>query len=132
MEPINPYDYVNEINGKHTDIMSGTENDELAEKSYVPFLTNRALSYHADTVMYANEMNLNHHIDNKFQFHYFINSIRPRKRFAKWAKKRDNSDLEAVKEYYGYNDVKAESALELLSLEQLNVIKERLNKGGSG
>lgn len=132
MDPINPYDYVNEINGKHTDIMSGTENDELAEKSYVPFLTNRALSYHADTVMYANEINTNHHIDNKLQFHYFINSIRPRKRFAKWAKKRDNSDLEAVKEYYGYNDVKAESALELLSLEQLNVIKERLNKGGSG
>ena len=34
-----PFDFVNAINSnKKPDIMSGTENDELAEKAYVPFV----------------------------------------------------------------------------------------------
>lgn len=111
--------------------MSGSENDELAEKQYVPFIVNKSLSYFPDTIMYANKMNVNHHIDNKLQFHYLLNSIRPGKRFSKWVKKQEDNDLETVMEYYGYNRTKAESALALLSPVQLEQIKNRLNKGGS-
>ena len=110
--------------------MNGTENDNLAEKSYNPFLTNKALSYFADTIMFANAMNCNHTIDNKLQYYYLINTIRPSKRFSKWVKKELDSDLEAVMEYYGYNNRKAKTALQLLSSDQVKTIKEKLDKGG--
>lgn len=128
---MNPFEFVNSITFNKKDMMTGTENDELAEKSYVPFVVNRALSYFPDTILYSNEMNINHHVDNKLQYHYLINSIRPKKRFSKWAKKQEDNDLDAVIQYYGYNREKAEQALSLLSPEQLEELKQRLNKGGS-
>jgi hypothetical protein len=127
----NPFDYVNAVNFTKKDMMADTDNDELAEKSYVPFMTNRSLSYFVDTIQYANEMNMNHHLDNKLQFHYLLNSVRPKKRFSKWVKKQSDSDIEVIKEYYKYNTVKAEAALELLTPEQLIIIKKRLYTGGT-
>lgn len=110
--------------------MTGTENDELSEKSYAPFIVNRGLSYFPDTIMYANEMNIHNHLNNKLQFHYLINTIRPKKRFSKWAKRKEDNDVDAIKEYYGYSRVKAEQALSILSSEQVKAIKKRLHKGG--
>lgn len=127
----NPFDYINAINFTKKDLMTGTENDDLAESGYVPFITNRALSYFPDTILYANEMNMNNHLDNKLQFHYLINSIRPKKRFSKWAKRQEDNDIEALMEYYGYNRTKAEAVISLLSPDQLKDIKKRLNKGGT-
>lgn len=123
-----PFDFVNAINYKKIDLM---KDDEQAEKDYVPFIVNRTLSYFPDTIMYANEINQRIHLDNKLQFHYFLNSIRASKRFSKWVKKEGSADLEAVKEYYGYSNEKAEQALSLLSTDQLQIIKERLDKGGT-
>ena len=126
----NAFDYVNAINFTKQDLMTGTENDELAEAGYVPFLTNRSLSNFADTILYANEMNMQNHLDNKLQFHYLINSIRPKKRFSKWAKRQDSEDFEAVKQYFKYNNTKTEQALQLLSPDQIKTIKKKLNTGG--
>lgn len=100
------------------------------EKAYQPFLVNKALSYFPDTVMYANEMNLHNNADSKLQFHFFLNIIRPAKRFAKWVKKQEDNDLAAVMEYYGYSPEKAKSALSILSSDQLITIKQKLEKGG--
>ena len=110
--------------------MQGTENDELAEKNYPAFLVNKGLSYFPDTILYANEMNIHADLDSKLQYTYLLNSIRAKKRFAKWAKKEDSNDLDAVKEYYGYSNEKASQALSLLSDQQLSMIKEQLEKGG--
>ena len=126
-----PFDYVNAINFTKKDLMTDTENDELAEAAYVPFLTNRGLSYFPDTILYANEMNKLNHLDNKLQFHYLINTIRPKKRFSKWAKRQDSDDFEAVKEYFKYNNTKTEQALSLLSPDDIKTIKKRLNTGGT-
>ena len=126
-----PFDYVNAINFKKQDLMTGTENDELAEAAYVPFLTNRSLSNFPDTILYANEMNMNHHLDNKLQFHYLINTIRPKKRFSKWAKRQDSESFAIVKEYFKYNNTKTEQALAILSPDQIKIIKKRLNTGGT-
>ncbi len=125
-----PFDYVNAINFNKQDLMTGTENDELAETAYVPFLSNRSLSNFPDTILYANEMNMRNHLDNKLQFHYLINSIRPKKRFSKWAKRQDSEDFDAVKEYFKYNNTKTDQALQLLSPDQIKIIKKRLNTGG--
>lgn len=126
-----PFDYVNAINFNKKDLMTGTENDELAEKEYVPFLTNRALSQFPDTILYANEMNMQHHLDNKLQFHYLINTIRPKKRFSKWAKRQDSESFAIVKEYFKYNNTKTEQALAILSPDQIKIIKKKLNTGGT-
>lgn len=109
--------------------MKGTENDVLAEKSYSAWLTNKSLSYFADTIHAANMMNCNHGLDNKLQYSFLINIVRPSKRFAKWVKKEKDEDLDAVAEFYGYNRQKAKTALELLTPDQIKTIRKKLDKG---
>ena len=123
---MNPFEYANAINYTKKNIMV----DDLAEKAYLPYMINRQLSYFPDTVLAANEMNRNHHIDNRLQFDFFINIIRKRKRFSKWFKPEQISDLETVKEYYGYSNEKARQVLTLLSTEQMNELKNKVAKGG--
>ena len=123
---MNPFDYLNAINSTKNDIMV----DDIAEKSYTPFMVNRGLSYFADTVLLANEMNLNHHIDNRLQFDFLINIVKKKKRFSKWLKAKDIENLEVIKEYYGYSDEKAKSVLSLFNDEDINELKNRIYKGG--
>ena len=123
---MNPFEYVNAINTTKKDIMI----DDLAEKAYNPFIINRSLSYFNDTVLMANEMNINHHLDNRLQFDFFINIVRKKKRFSKFMKPETVSDVEAVKEYYGYNNEKARQALTLLASDQINELKKKVYKGG--
>ena len=104
--------------------------DEMWEKKYPAIIVNKCLSAFPETIMLVNEMNMRGHLDKKLQFDFLINSIRPRKRFAKWLKASKVKDIEYVKEYYGYSHAKARSALEILTDSQLEYIKEKLNKGG--
>ena len=97
---------------------------------YNPFLSNRAFSYHNDSILQANEMNQRHHLDKKMQFDYLLNNIRPRKRFAKWIKNESSEDVSVIKEYYGYNNTKAIEALSVLSEEQLKVLRYKVQRGG--
>lgn len=126
----NPFDYVNTITSTKKNLMRDTENDVLAEKEYNPFLTNRALSYHHDTVSTANEMNSRSDLPKLLQYEFLLNTVRPKKRYAKWDKKEDHGDLAAIKEYFGYGDNKALQALTVLSHDQIHEIKRRLEKGG--
>ena len=120
-------DYLYSINQSKKNILV----DDLdAERKYPPYIINRCLSSFTDTVLYANEMNRNHHIDNRLQFDFFINIIRKKKRFTKWIKPQEISNLELIKEYYGYSNQKAKSVLSLLSDVQIEEMKQRINKGG--
>lgn len=123
---MNPFDFVNSINFTKEDIMM----DDLDEKAYAPFLVNRQLSYFNDTVMAANEMNVQSHLDNKLQYHFLLNITRKRKRFSKWFKPEQLDDMEAVKEYYGYSNARARQALSLLSQEEVEQIKSKVYRGG--
>jgi hypothetical protein len=124
---MNPFDYVNEIlQGKKQLII-----DDASEKSYVPFLTNRSLSYHLDCIMYANEMNRRHIVDSKMQNDFLLNTVRSKKRpFAKWAKVVQNDDLECIQKMYGLSKIKAREAIRLLSDEQIQKLKEQTDTGG--
>ena len=123
---MNPFEYVNAINYTKKDIMT----DDITEKGYAPYMINRQLSYFPDTVLAANEMNRNHHLDNRLQFDFFINIVRKRKRFSKWFKPEHISDLDVVKEYYGYSNEKARQVLTLLSTDNINELKHKVAKGG--
>ena len=122
---MNPFEFVDAINYTKKNIMI----DDITEKAYAPYMVNRQLSYFPDTVLAANEMNRNHHLDNRLQFDFFINIIRKRKRFSKWYKPETISDLDAVKKYYGYSNEKARQVLTLLSPEHINELKRKVTTG---
>lgn len=129
MSDSNPFEWSNAINAGKDPIRTA-ENPERAEKDYNGYFTNRSLSYHVDAIMYANEMNTHHVLPNQLQVDYLINNLRPRKRFAKWAKPINNEDLSVVMEYYGVNHARAHGILTLLNVAQLAELKKRTEKGG--
>jgi len=128
---MNPFDFVNAINGKKQDIIRASDNPDLAEKQYIPFIINKAFSYHIDTVLYSNEMNKAAHIDSKLQNDYYLNSIRTGKRFSKWHKRQENLDIDVIQEYFKVNYLRATEIAKLLSKEQLDLIRIRITKGGN-
>ena len=121
-------EYLNAINFTKKDLTKSE--DELWKKKYPAFIVNKLLSAFSDTIMLVNEMNRNHFIDKDMQFQFLLNSIRQKKRFTPFLKAGKIKDIECVKEYYGYSNEKAKSALDILTKEQLKLIKERLYKGG--
>ncbi len=121
-------EYLNAINNTKEPLMDSE--DDQWEKKYPPFIGNKCVAPFPDTVMLLNEINQLHHLDNKLQFDFLINSLRPRKRYTPWLKAKKLENLEYVKEYYGYNNEKAKAALDILNDEQISAIKTRLNKGG--
>ena len=123
---MNPFDYVNSVSHTKKDIMV----DDITEKGYSSFTINRSLSYFYDTIQLANVMNQYHHTANKLQYHFLINIIRKRKRFSKWMKPEQVSDIEAIKQYYGYSNEKAKQVFSLLSPEQITIIIQKVSKGG--
>ncbi len=123
---MSPFDYIKEINYGKNNIMV----DDITEKQYNGFMVNRGLSYFRDTVLMANEMNQHHHLDNRLQFDFLINIVRKKKRFSKWNKPEIATDLEIIKEYYGYSNQKARTALKLLSPDQVTEIRKKVYRGG--
>ena len=122
-------DYLTAINWSKKKLMD--TDDEAWEKKYPPFVINKCLSVHYDCIAQANEMNGYHFLDKKTQFHFYINSIRKKKRFGgKWLSQAKLKNLEYVKEYYGYSNEKAKDALNILTEEQVELIKNTLSKGG--
>ena len=120
-------DYLYSINQSKKNIMD----DPDAVKGYPPYIINKCLSFHTDTILYSNEMNKYSNLDKKMQYDFYINSLKPRKRFSPWIKKQTLEHLELVQEYYGYNYAKSLEALRILTTEQLDQIKQSLNKGGT-
>ena len=121
-------DWLNSINQNKKNIM---DDDPTSEKDYAPYIINKCLSGHIDSLMYANEMNKNHFLSKKLQYDFLINILRVKRRFSPWLKKDKIEDLDYVKRYYGYSNEKAQQALRILSKEQLNFIKSKLDIGGS-
>ena len=122
-------DYLNAINFSKENLLDTT--DITWEKKYPPYIINKCLSMHYDCIAQANEINGFHFLPKKIQFHFYINSIRKRKRFGgKWLSSTKLKNLQYVKEYYGYSNEKAKSALSILNKSQIETIKKSLQKGG--
>jgi len=120
-------DWLYTINQSKKNLM---DQDPELESSYPSWIINKCLSSFTDTVLFANEMNMNYHISKRMQYDFYINSLRPRKRFSPWSKKESIDYLDEVREYYGYSYTKALEAIRILSTDQLEHIKRSLHKGG--
>jgi hypothetical protein len=101
-----------------------------SKNSYPPYIINRCLSGHLDCVLFVNEMNKYHFLDKDLQYSFYLNTVRKRKRFSPWLRKDKIEDLDYVKQYYSYSNEKALQVLKILSNEQINFIKQRLEIGG--
>lgn len=121
-------DWLNSINNTKENLVS---DDPNVIKSYPPYIINRCLSSHIDAILFANEMNRNHHLDKDLQYSFYLNSLRKKKRFSPWLRKDKVNNLDIVKQYYNYSNEKAMQALKILSREQLDFIKQRLDTGGT-
>lgn len=120
------FDYVNAILDNGKDLVK-----EEGSADYVPYLVNKALSYHSDTILYAEEMNLCPDLDHDMQFHYLLNTVKKyKRRYVKWVKVPKSDDLEMIRKHYGYNRQNALTALTLLTDEQLIAIKNKSKTGG--
>ena len=117
-------DWLNSINFSKEDLSENI-------KEYPPYIINKCLSAHIDCILFANEMNMKHQLDKDMQYSFYLNSLRKRKRFSPWLRKDKITDLECIKQYYGYSNEKASQALKILTKEQINFIKKRLDIGGS-
>ena len=127
-EKLTPFNFVDSISYDKKDLF---EEHEDADKKYNAYIINRALSFHIDTVILANEMNILHTIPNKSQFDFLRHSVRRKKRYGSWIKaEKESEDITLIKAYYNYSNEKAKQALSILSPEQLDEIRSRMNKGG--
>ena len=119
-----------DINHGHTNLIRTGDMDE-AEYGKSCFIINRALSMNVDTILYVNEMNTRYQLDALLQYDYYINSLRKKKRWSKWAKASvPSSDLELIKEYYNYNEQRAREVLDLLSESEIQKLRLKFSKGG--
>ena len=120
-------EYLNTINFSKQNLML---DDPAWENNYPSYVINKCMSHHMDTIMFANEMNRYPNLDKRLQYDFFINTVRPKRRFSPWGKKQTVKDIDLVKQYYGYSNEKAKQALRILTPKQLDYIREKLNKGG--
>ena len=121
-------DWLNSINFTKKNLI---EEDPSEIKDYAPYVINRCLSGNLDCILFANEMNRYSFLDKDMQYSFYLNTLRKRKRFSPWLRKDKVTDLEIIKQYYGYSNEKASNALKILTPEQINFIKQRLDTGGS-
>jgi hypothetical protein len=125
----NPFDFVTAAGHTKQDLIA---EDPDSEKDYVPFVTNRAFSYHADSLLAANEMNRLHHLDKAMQFKFLLNVLKPRKRYGgKWAKPAQVTEVEALMRVYGYGYREAEAALRVLAPEEIDLIRQAVQRAES-
>jgi hypothetical protein len=120
-------DFLSSINHDKKPLL---DTDENAVKSYTPFVVNRCLSYFADTLFHANEMNCSPWLDNKSQFDFYRLAVRKKKRFSPWLRKDTEENVTLIKQAYGYTESKAREVLNILSTEDLQSIRKALDTGG--
>jgi hypothetical protein len=126
-----PFDFVESVNNTKVNLILESEDPEQEEKAYNPYLSNRSLSYFQDTVHYANEMNKSRHLDPRLQYEFYLHAIPKKKRYStKWFKKASSDDLELIKQVFKFSTKKAETALSILTEDQLVSIRKSRETGG--
>jgi len=123
-----PFDFLNSINDTKVNLI---DKDPQNKKDYSAFMVNRGMSYFPDTILYANEMNVNRDIPVEWQYDFFLAAIPKRKRFSKWAKKDKTPDtIKLIMKEYNYSEAKALDVINILTDEQLKAIVNKYSTGG--
>lgn len=124
---MNPFDFVNSINSTKKNLIKDCEDGSITEKDYSSFIINKALSYFPDTLLYANEINKQPHLDGLMQYEYLLHSVRKGRRFSKWSKPEVSEELTAISKYYKVNMKRAQEYAKVLTDEQVKEIVKLIN-----
>lgn len=119
------FDFLNDISYDKKNILSEENKSELK-----PFFLNRWLSMRIDTIMYAQEMNQNHHLPKDMQYDYYLHSIKKQKRRFNYIKNKRQDEIDLICEYHGYKESLAKEILNLFTQEDFDYMRIKLNKGG--
>ena len=122
----NPFDFVKSVSYTKKDLME----EGLEEREYKPFLVNKSLSYHQDSIHFVNEMNIRHGSENRLQYLFFLNTLRKRQRFSQWSKPYVSKKLDVIKEYYQISNKQAKDYMAILSDSDVRNLKKRMKTGG--
>ena len=114
-----PFTVINDINADRE-----IENPE----KFDPWVTMVYYSLFPDTIYYAQMMNINNNLEPDVQLSYYINTVRPSKRWRKWPKKSVCEDIKLLQEVFGYSENKAKTALAVLSEAQMKELKKKYKK----
>ena len=132
-----PFDYLNSINQgvQGEDYFSAERLRPEARgetvEDYNAFIVNRGLSYHNDSILLANEMNRLPDLPHIMQFDFYRQILRPRKRFAKWAKQQEASnDIKIIQKAFDYSREKAEQVYDLFDKKQIKQLRSLFDEGG--
>ena len=120
------FDFVKSVSYTKNDLME----EGLEEKEYKPFLVNKSLSYHQDSIHFANEMNIRHGSQNRLQYLFFLNTLRKRQRFSQWSKPYVSKKLEVIKEYYQISTKQAKDYISIFSDSDVRKMKKGMKTGG--
>lgn len=121
----NIWNWYNSINLTKNNLL---ESDNI--KEYVPYVINKSLSYHIDSILLCNEMNRLNHIPTGSQYQFYFYCLPKRNRYSKWEKEKKIEDIDLIKLYYDVNDSKAYEIQEILSKKQIEYIKNKLENCG--
>ena len=89
-------EYLKTINKTKENLMEGE--DEMWEKKYPAFIVNKCLAPTGmKECLLVNEVNQMHHLDNKLQYDFLLNSLRSMNRYAPWMKAKKSKNLEYLK-----------------------------------
>lgn len=117
---MNPFDFIKSL--------SQTKEYQEDLTGYNQYLTNTAFSLDSDTILLANEMNIKPGIPDRLHYDFLYHTVRKKARYNKWPKKVDDENLAYVQEFYKYGVREAKMALKILTPDQLEIIKKKLNK----
>jgi len=127
-EGLGMFDYIKMI----TTTKEMPEFDDHFEKTYNPFMTNRALSLFGDnSVVIANAVNKNYGMSKKNHFLFLHSMVRKGKRKnSKWPKFIKEDKISFIMEEYNYSYKRAKEASVLISDEQLLEMRKSKQQGG--
>lgn len=122
------FDYLNDISQKKDYIL-----DPNDSKNYNPFMINRGLGQHLDTILLADEMNKRCSVSKLMHYDFLFYAVDAKKRYGKWAK-QDTTDLDLLsylQSKYAINKEHALEYLEMLDKTEVKKLKtEAETKGG--
>lgn len=126
-------DWLNAINKG-----SKLELTEDNEKYYNPFIINRALGNHQDTVLIADEVNRMRNITKQMAFDFYKHFVpKTRKsRYSQWVREYTPSDKDAmIVEYFNISLTKARNYVKMINLMPnadaiWSDLASKLDKGG--
>ena len=121
------FDMINDISSSKQYIF----NDDTAQV-YLPFMVNKALSQHLDTILLANEMNKHNALTKEMHHDFLFYSVDAKPRYGKWAKaEKQNEGLIAyVKDKYDIGNERAIEYIKLMTETDIQQIEVTLKKKG--